>query len=443
MDAELKPARETPFYLRGNYAPVQDEVTLDALEVEGAIPPELDGLYLRNGPNPSEGSSQHWFFGDGMLHGLKLGGGKAHWYRNRFVQTRQLAGEKMMRDDFSLDYRVGAANTSVIAHADRIFALVESSFPHEVRPDLSTVGPWDAGGALKANVTAHPKICPVTGEMHAFGYGFMPPWLMYHRFAPDGSLIESFGVDMGGPTMIHDFAITAGYVIFLDLPVVFDLERALKGKMPYVWSDDYPARIGVMPRGGTAGQVRWASVNPCYVFHVANAFEADGKIVIDVSRYPELWRAKAEAFDASAQLWRWELDLASMTVAETLVDDRSMEFPTINPACTGLKNRVIFAASDGRVGSMGTDFDRIMRYDTASGVTIEKAFGERALVSEFAYAAGGVGEDEGWVMGFVFDRDRAASDFVILDARTLGETARIRLPRRVPQGFHGAWIAGV
>jgi carotenoid cleavage dioxygenase len=189
--------------------------------------------------------------------------------------------------------------------------------------------------------------------------------------------------------------------------------------------------------------VRWASVNPCYVFHVANAFEAGGKITIDVSRYPELWRAKAEAFDASAQLWRWELDLASMRVTETLVDDRAMEFPTINPARTGLSNRVIFAASDGQVGSAGTDFDRILRYDTVSGATVERVFADRALVSEFAFAAGGAGEDEGWVMGFVYDRARGASDFVILDAQDLNETARIRLPRRVPQGFHGAWVPGV
>jgi carotenoid cleavage dioxygenase len=63
---------ELPFHLRGNFAPVQQEVTAFRLDVQGAIPPELRGVYLRNGPNPKTGRSAHWFLGDGMLHGVCL-----------------------------------------------------------------------------------------------------------------------------------------------------------------------------------------------------------------------------------------------------------------------------------------------------------------------------------------------------------------------------------
>src|SRR4051794_30999489 len=78
---------EKPFHLCGNFAPVPDEITAFDLPVTGAIPPELDGLYVRNGANPKSGFSPHWFFGDGMVHGVRLAGGKAQWYRNRFVRT--------------------------------------------------------------------------------------------------------------------------------------------------------------------------------------------------------------------------------------------------------------------------------------------------------------------------------------------------------------------
>ena len=39
-------------YLTGNYAPVVDEITAIDLQIIGTLPPELNGRYLRNGPNP-------------------------------------------------------------------------------------------------------------------------------------------------------------------------------------------------------------------------------------------------------------------------------------------------------------------------------------------------------------------------------------------------------
>ncbi|HET6305095.1 MAG TPA: carotenoid oxygenase family protein, partial [Myxococcota bacterium] len=99
MATQERPA-ELPFHLRGNYAPVQQEITAFDLPVEGAIPPEITGLYLRNGPNPKSGWSAHWFLGDGMLHGVRLEGGRASWYRNRWVRTRSLEeGLSFVRED--------------------------------------------------------------------------------------------------------------------------------------------------------------------------------------------------------------------------------------------------------------------------------------------------------------------------------------------------------
>ncbi|NWG54545.1 MAG: carotenoid oxygenase family protein [Hydrogenophilaceae bacterium] len=434
-------AGHIPFHLRGNYAPVPDEVTLSDLKVEGAIPPALNGVYLRNGPNPSRAPSPHWFVGDGMLHGVRLENGRAAWYRNRHSRTRVFAGEE--RNRALMDRTMTTANTHIVRHAGRFFALEEGAFPFEVTGALESIGPHDFAGKLTTAFTAHPKICPETGEMHAFGYGFMPPFLTYHVIEKDGRLAKSVEIPLRASVMAHDFGMTRHHVIFMDLPITFDLELAMRGRFPYVWNDTHGARLGVMPRGGDADQIRWAEIEPCYVFHPANAYEENGAIVMDVCRYPSLWRGKAEDFDSASKLHRWRIDLASMRVSEEPLDDLVSEFPRIDDRRAGLKNRIVFAAA-ARGRSLGEDadhFDRVLRFDRQTGERQVKAFGAQAMASEFAFAAGGPGEGEGWLMGFVYDAGAGTSDLVILEADTLAETARVKLPRRVPQGFHGDWFA--
>ena len=434
-------ADQLPFHLQGNFAPVQDEVTAFDLPVEGAIPPELRGLYLRNGANPKSGTSPHWFAGDGMVHGVRLEDGKASWYRNRWVRTRSLLEEdaQMIGEDGSVDRTVAIANTNVIGHAGRIFALVEISFPTELTPELDTVGICDFEGRLTTAMTAHPKLCPKTGELHFFGYGFFPPYLTYHRLDAAGKLVQSEEIAVPGPTMMHDFAITERHVIFMDLPIVFDPEAAEKGTgFPYVWSDDYGARLGVMPRGGGKADVRWFEIEPCYVFHPLNAFEKDDQIVMDVARYPELWRDRNDTFH-SAFLHRWTIDVQAEKVTEQGLDDRPIEFPRIDERLTGLPHRYGYAV--GNIGNVGTASNGLLKYDLATGATEVNDLSGR-LPAEGVFAPAGSGEDEGFVIAFAYDPARDASDLLLLDASsfTAAPVATIRLPQRVPFGFHGSWI---
>jgi carotenoid cleavage dioxygenase len=441
MATQERPA-ELPFHLRGNYAPVQQEITAFELPVEGAIPPEITGLYLRNGPNPKSGWSAHWFLGDGMLHGVRLEGGRASWYRNRWVRTRSFdEGLSFVGADGSVDRSVGVANTAVVAHARRIFALVESSLPTEVTGELETLGPYDFAGRLDTAMTAHPKLCPATGELHFFGYAFAPPFLTYHRADAAGKLVQSEVIQVPGPTMIHDFAITRRRVVFMDLPVVFAPEQLAKGGFPYRWSDDYGARVGIMPRGGTAADVRWFEVEPCYVFHPLNAFDEGDAVVVDVVRYPELWRAGAERFEP-AKLHRWRLDLTSGKVAEAGLDDRAIEFPRVDDRRAGLAYRFGYAVASpsNAIESPGT----LVKFDLASGKVETHDFGPGCMPGEgvFVPASSGAGEDEGCVLAYVYDAGRDGSELVILDSASFAEAplARIRLPQRVPFGFHGAWV---
>ncbi len=436
---------ERNFHLKGNYAPVSDEVDLTALSVEGAIPPGLDGLYVRNGPNPHSGTSPHWFLGDGMLHGIRLKEGKALWYRNRYVKTRQLEGASLIRPDLSIDHTVAAANTHIVPHGGQLYALVESSFPTRISPGLETIGVHDFDGKLAHAFTAHPKICPRTGEMHAFGYSFAEPYLVYHRIGADGDLIESFPIRTKGPVMMHDFALSDRHVVFLDLPVTFDGAQAAQGTMPFKWSEKHGARLGVMPRGGAAADVRWYEIEDCYVFHVANAFEDEaGGIVVDVARYPELWREDSATF-SMANLHRWRIDPAKRRVTESPLDDMIIEFLRVDDRRSGSAHRHIYSA--GTAPSVRGEFRNLIKYDLETGSRIVQDFGPDAVMSEFVFVADPAAgadsaDDAGWLMGFVYSAKTGTSDFLILDAQTmtLPPVARIALPRRVPQGFHGSWM---
>ena len=424
------------FFRRGNYAPVVDELTEYDLPVDGAIPPELDGWYLRNGPNPRQ-ETAHWFIGDGMIHGVRVQDGAAKWYRNRWVRTDSFLGDlPLYNSDHTRNLRAASANTHVINHAGKTLALVESSFPYEITNELETVGAYDFGGKLHDSMTAHPKICPTTGELHFFGYGSLSaPHVTYHRADAAGELIINRPVEVGALTMMHDFAMTAEHVVFLDLPIVFDMGVAVSGErdMPYRWSDSYGARLGVLRRSDPFGDIRWFEIDPCYVFHVANAHDDGDSIVLQAVRYPELWR-RAGDFDTDGVLWEWRIDLTAGTVRERQLDDSGVEFPRIDDRLAGLPARHAVA-----VGENGW-----LRYDLSTGSSERHDLGTGgAGEAVFVPGAGPADENNGWYLGYVYDPERDGSDLVIVDASDFGgdPVARIHLPQRVPYGFHGNWIS--
>jgi carotenoid cleavage dioxygenase-like enzyme len=440
-----KKADQTPPWMKGNYAPVTEEATVFDLPVEGSIPPELCGLYARNGANPRQGHAGHWFLGDGMVHGVSLRAGKAEWYRNRWVRTPCFEGQPPTPQS-ALDIRFSLANTSVVAHANRIMALVENALPMEVTRELDTVGFHDYGGELQTPFTAHPKICPLTGEMHFFGYRVLPPFLTYHVADAAGTLLRSMELPVKGATMMHDFALTAGHVIFMDLPVVFDIDIAMRGTMPFVWSDTYGARLGILPRGAGSEKLRWIEIEPCYVYHVANAFETpDGTIVVDVAWYKDQWRGGpgAKSSESGASLRRWRIAPGAQNAEELQIDDRKIEFPRIDERRTAQSHDVVYALANDRDFESGA-FGALLQYNLKNGVTKSHDFTAAELPSEFILvpASTTAAPDEGWLLGFVYDRIRDASDLIILDSQRIDAepVARIRLPKRVPQGFHGNWI---
>jgi len=431
-------------FLDGNFAPVEREYTSTRLTVTGQLPEYLDGRYLRNGPNAEhpDPETHHWFLGRGMVHGVRLRDGRAEWYRSRRVGTPE-----------------GGANTNVIGHAGRTIALVEGGQPQwELSEELDTLGVCDFGGTLPGGgYTAHPKRDPRTGELHAVSYVFgMGNQVQYSVIGVDGRARRTVDVEVTGAPMMHDFSLTERYVVFYDLPVTFDPNQvpgpvdvpdpltARTGRgasaLPYRWNPDYPARVGVMPREGDNSDVRWFDIGQCYVFHPLNAYDDGDQIVLDVVRHPKMFdRALHGPAEGEPTLDRWTVDLALGKVVEERLDDHGQEFPRVDERLVGLRHRYGYStAIDDRSQSTGA----VYKHDLRNGSTEARRFGAGREPGEFVFVPSRMdaGEDEGVLMGYVYDAAEARSDLVVLDAGTLETVAAVHLPDRVPHGFHGNWV---
>jgi len=397
---------------------------------------------------PADPADYHWFTGDGMLHAVSLGGGKATGYRNRWVRTRQLAGKVATVPPKGPSEPIdGPANTHVIRHAGTTLALVESGFPHAISPELDRARIHDFDGTLSSPMTAHPKVDPVTGELVFFGVDpFGPPFLRYHVVDAAGQLTTTEAIDVPRATMMHDFGVTATRAVFFDQPVVFDLALAAEGRrLPFRWAPEYGSRVGVMPRNGTGADIRWITMDPAYAFHVLNAFDDGDRTVLDLIRYDAVFEtAPGEPITRSSPvLFRWTVDPAGNRILEEPLDDTPVEFPRIDPAVVGAHHRYGYCVRTG-TDPGHPSYEGLVKYDFARDESIRYDPGEGRSPGEpvFVRASDGAGEDEGWVLTVVYDAGRNASDVVILDATSFGgpPVATVHLPARVPFGFHGSWV---
>lgn len=445
---EHTPETTHPF-LTGNFAPVVGELDAEDLPVTGRIPEELAGIFARIGPNPvdPDPATYHWFLGSGMVHGVWIEGGRALRYRRRFVRddhvVAKLGGPPVPGPRRDPDFGSGVANTHVIRHAGRILALVEAgNLPVELDGGLETVGRTDFGGTLRGSFSAHPKRDPETGELWAATYTPFAEEIGVVVVGTDGRVRRSLAVPVPGRPMVHDCALTEHYLVLFDLPVVLD--PAGGSALPYRWHPEYGARVGLLPRDGGAEDAVWAEVEPCFVFHPMNAFEDEaGRVVVDLVRHPRMFdRELRGPSEGSPTLERWTLDPHGGPVKEECLDDRGQEFPRIDDRRTGRPHRFGYVTALGD----GFSFGALVKHDLAGGSTeVHREGPERSFLEPVFVPAGpDAGEDEGFVLAYVFDGASGRSEVVVLDARNFADEplARIHLPDRVPFGFHGSFLPG-
>ncbi len=442
-------------YLSGIHEPMDAELTLEDLAVTGTIPPELDGRYVRIGPNPGSPpnpAAYHWFTGDGMVHGVRLQGGNALWYRNRWIRSKVLeASAGMAAAPGPRNGDRDTVNTNVLGHAGATWALVEAGgYPVRIDENLETVAYDPFGGTLKGSLSAHPHLDPETGEMHAICYE-----------ATDQNVIRHVVIDAGGKVVreepitvehgpsIHDCMITKNYVIILDLPVTFSMQRLIKGfSFPYAWNPNHKARVGLLPRRGKNDDVIWCDVAPCYVFHPCNGFEdADGRVILDVCAHESMFAESTQGPDStSVPFERWTIDPGAKTVARKVLDRDSQEFPRPNEVLIGKPYRYAYTVALANGGDASfLSQTRLFKQDLESGARQVHDFGTGRIPGEFVFVAktGAVAEDDGWLIGYVVDVNTQTTDLAILDAARFEAppVALVHVPHRIPPGFHGNWIA--
>lgn len=451
-----EPVEPHPF-LTGVHTPMADERTITHLTVTGSIPAELDGRYIRIGPNPAtppQAASYHWFLGDGMVHGIRLRDGKAEWYRNRWIKSTQVTdalglppapGPRNVRGD--------TVNTNVLGHAGAIWALVEAgAYPARIDENLETIAHDPFGGSLKGSFSAHPHLDPDSGEMHAICYqGGDMTTIRHVVVGTDGKVRREEPIHVEHGPSIHDCMITANYVIILDLPVTFSMKMLLSGLgFPYAWNPSHRARVGLLPREGGNDDVIWCDVDPCYVFHPGNAFETDdGKVILDVCAHRTMFAESSFGPDSDAcPLERWTIDPKARQVARKLLDQDAQEFPRPNEQRLGKPYRYLYtlALPKGRDPSFvsGT---RLFKQDLVDRARYVHDFGPGRVPGEFVFVPRGraTAEDDGWLMGYVINVADDTTDLVILDAQNFEDApiASVHIPHRIPPGFHGNWVPSV
>lgn len=458
-------------YMTGAFQPNYTEYTVTDPEVIGEIPKRLNGVYLRNTQNPVHQplGTYHVFDGDGMLHLLSFQNGRCE-YRNRFLRTKgfmeeQAAGHALyagLIDRPSLAQRPGwgargglkdTSATDVIVHAgSALTTFYQCGEPY--RFDARTLQPlgvdeWAAQVMPHNGISAHPKVCPRTGDLLFFNYSKEAPYMHYGEVDKHNRLVHYVPVPLPGPRLPHDMVFTENFAILNDFPLHWDEALLAQDKHKLIYRDNQPARMAVVPRRHMPQTgIRWFEASPTYVLHWLNAWEEGDELVLH--GFHQKTPMPRAGYDNSGTtlgperygptLYEWRLNLRTGKVSERRLDERYLEFGMINTQFWGKPYRYSYNML-AHPGSFL--FDGVMRYDHTTGASQQYLFGEGRFGSEspMAPCQDAQSEDDGYVVTFVSDLHTDASECLVLDARNLaaGPVARIKLPHRISSGTHSCW----
>ena len=440
-------------YLADNFAPVADEITVEDLPIEGALPKELNGRYLRNGPNPFgevNPASHHWFTGAGMVHGIRLQEGRAEWYRNRYVGSTSLSQFRGQPDIPGPNWNNSASgpNTNVGGFAGKTWAMVEAGgCPVELSYELETIGRNAFEDTLPGAFTAHPKVDPLTGEMHAMVYAWAE-WMDHVQYVvvgKDGKVRKTLDIPLPGMTMMHDMSLTQRYAVIYDQPVTINFELLETHSLPFGWNPDYGNRVGLLPREGGVQDIVWIDVPVGYAFHPMNAFDNDdGSVTIDICNYKVIAdKDKLGPFgDSLPRLERWTLNPNTRTSNVQVIDEAPNEFPRHNHQFGNQAYRYGYCASPSFVPGESWP---TLKHDLHTGArqVFDHGPGRAAGAPVFIARENATAEDDGYLMTLVHDLAQGSAELVIMDAQDFdrGYVAKVTLPQRVPYGFHGNWVS--
>jgi carotenoid cleavage dioxygenase len=462
-------------YRTGPWRPNATEWNVTDCEIEGDLPDDLDGVYLRNTENPLHPAigRYHPFDGDGMIHAVEFGNGSAN-YRNRFVRTAGFEAElaangplwaglaepparSIREDGWGARTRMkDASSTDVVVHNGKAltsFYQCGDLYGHDP-VTLEALGPesWD-GRFPDRGASAHTKVDEHNGELLFFNYATAAPFLNYGVVDSSSRLVHYTPIELPGPRLPHDMAFTENYAILNDCPLFWDPDLIAKGLYAVRFHPELPTRIGVLPRRGTNADIVWFEADPTYVLHWINAYEDGDEVVLDgffqLNPSPEAPPGSTieqrmfrylDNTTMAPKAYRWRLDMKTGAVKEGFLEDEISEFGMINGRHGGRPYRYTYSLVNEPGWFL---FNALRRLDVETGETHEYSFGEGVYASEAPMAprVGSTAEDDGYVLTLTTDMNRDCSECLVFDARDItgGPLARVRLPERISSGTHSTW----
>jgi 9-cis-epoxycarotenoid dioxygenase len=468
--------------IMGNFAPVTEQPPKHNLPITGVIPSSINGVYVRNGANPymEPTAGHHLFDGDGMVHAVSIENGKAS-YACRFTETARLRQERVIgRPVFpkaigelhghsgiarlllfgardlcgllNLSHGTGVANAGLIYFNNRLLAMSEDDLPYHVHVtptgDLKTVGRHDFNGQLSTAMIAHPKVDPVSKEMFSLSYDVIKkPYLKYFHISPEGNKSPDIEIPLNEPTMIHDFAITENNIIIPDQQVVFKLQEMIQGGSPVVLDKEKVSRFGILPKyASDASEMRWVDVPDCFCFHFWNAWEepeSDEIVVLGSCMSPA-----DSIFNDSEMMLKsvlTEIRLNLRTGASTRrpvlssTNHMNLEVGMVNKNKLGRRSRYAYLA----IAEPWPKVSGFAKVDLLTRNVQRFIYGESKFGGEpyfLSFESNSGREDDGYILSYVHDEEASESELLIINATAMKLEATVKLPSRVPYGFHGTFI---
>lgn len=465
----------------GFNSPSRIEAEVFDLEVQGELPSGLEGTFYRCGPDPCfppRLGDDININGDGMVMMFRFAGGHVD-LRSRYVRTERFERERearrglfgAYRNPFTDDPSVAGldrttANTNVVYHGGRLFALKEDGRPYELDPDtLATRGRYDYGGRLESlTATAHPKIDPQSAELISHGYearGLATRDISVQFVSPQGELVREQMFLSPYVSMLHDWAVTRRHLVFPLMPTTTNLERMRRGGAHWVFDPGLDTQIGVLRRDADVRDLRWYRAPACGLGHILNAFSEGDRVYVDLfvserNQFPFIASTDGRPFDRRAgtpRLTRWTFDLSSAHEdfeSRTLYPD-FMEMPVVDPRylmypyrhgfCTVVDPEKPIDAA----GTIGVGWNTLVHVDVTTGRLDRYYVGRRATCQEPCFAPRGPGapEGDGFILSQVTRFDgRLSTEIIVLDAQHLadGPIATIQVPFRLRAAVHGHWV---
>lgn len=467
-----------------DYAPLLERAfTLDLREhsypldeIDGTTPDCIRGTYYLNGPARfSVGGLQYrnWLDGDGMVCALRFTDDHVQ-FTNRFVRSVKFVEEekagrplfRMVGTAFESDrLKRGIAtespiNVSVYPFGETLLAFGEHSVPFELDPvTLETRGVFTFHGRLNevSPFSAHPKIDPRTGEMFNFGIFFSEthPTLTLYRFNQQAELLYRKRIALDYACSTHDFSLSPTYAVFYLSPYILNIKRLVEDGFPTIdaltWEPERGSQLRLLSREH-GEEVATIPIGQRYCLHLANCFETDGRLTVDVIEYD---RPLYDQYQVIPDLFttvsrgrpvRFVIDVARGVVLERheIEYAQSPDFPAFDPRNMTQPYHDMWMLGISASGHTGRKFfdqlvhvdwdERIVR-DLYQAPPLHYLGGEPVFIGDSSDAGTGV------VICQIFDAEQVRSAFVIFDAFHVarGPVATLHLNHPIHLGFHASF----